>query len=127
MNEPKPEYPREGTVFEQLTTLSIEMTGDPAANPFTAFAQWQEERDAMRIFFDQNEALKILNRRLQLTLTLAEKAIRQVEEDAGMFIKDGTRKSIAQFREQVQKLDTTKTLSQEIHNEQIDRRITEHD
>jgi len=123
----KPEYPRPGTVFEQLMTLSIEMTGDPAANPFTAFAQWDEERQAMRVFFDQNEALKIHNRRLQLVLTLAEKAIGQVEADAGMFIKASTRAKIAQFREQVQKLDTTKTLSQEIHNEHIAENVTYHD
>lgn len=71
-----PQYPyATGTPFEQATRLSVEMTGDPAANPFTAFDQWKREREAMAQFHDQNQALKILNRKLRVILALADKTI----------------------------------------------------
>ena len=111
-----PVYTQSGTVFEQWMKLSIDFTGDPAANVFTAFAQWQEEREAMASMFDENQAYQILNRRLLLALKLAEKAITQTETDAVMFITPKARDEIEKFRGQVKAIENTIKQSEIMNN-----------
>ena len=115
MND-KPIYNQAGTVHEQWIKLAVEFTGDPAANVFTAFAQWQEEREAIKSLFDENQAFQILNRRLLLALKLAEKAISQTETEAGMFITPKARGTIEKFREQVRIIENTIKQSEIMHN-----------
>ncbi len=102
--------------WRELCRLAFDMTGGNTDDPTDAFTQWQEERDAMREMSNENEAMKILQRRFILALQLAEKAINAVEADASMFIKDTTRRTIAQFQEQYAKTQTTITITQEINN-----------
>jgi hypothetical protein len=106
----------EGKTFHQYTMeLAIEMTGDPAANPITAFEQWKHEREALAELYNENEGLKILNRRLLLTLTLAEKAIDHAE-DAVIFISERGRSAIEKFKEQVKAIQNSIAYSKEINH-----------
>lgn len=103
--------------WHKLCRLAFDMTGGNTDNPTNAFSQWQEERQGMREIHDQNEALKISSRRLVITLEIAERAINAMEADAGMFVRDATRKIVAQFREQMRKAKTSITISKEIIDE----------
>jgi hypothetical protein len=104
------------TFFQYIMDLSIDMTGEPDANPITAFAQWTREREAMAELYSENEGLKILNRRLLLTLTLAEKAVARSEKDAMMFITQAGRDTIQKFREQVKQIQNSIAYSKEINH-----------
>jgi hypothetical protein len=80
-----------------------ELTGGAAADLDEALDQWEQEREALSQFADQNQALEIYNRRLRLTLDMAEKSVALLETEAGMFISSKTRDKIQQFREQLDK------------------------
>lgn len=108
------------TFFQYVMDLSVEMTGDEAANPITAFAQWQQEREGMAEIHDENTALKILNRRLLLALTLAEKAVTRSESDAAMFITQPGRDAIQKFREQVAAIRNSIAYSKELNHGKTD-------
>lgn len=98
---PEPLYDGK-TFYQYIMAIAVEMTGDPAANPITAFAQWQNERDAMAELYNENEDLKKRNRTLTVALALAEKAIERAEHDAAMFITQATRDIIQKFRNQIE-------------------------
>jgi len=104
------------TFFEYVMDLSVEMTGEEDANPIIAFEQWQREREAMAELYNVGEGLKILNRRLLLVLTLAEKAISRTEKDAMMFITQPTRDAVQKFREQVKAIQNSIDYSREINH-----------
>lgn len=86
---------------KDITELILEICGESLSIQ-DAFDQWKRERKAMSEFYDENQAYSIITHRLLIALELAEKAIAAAEADAGLFIKDHTRRAIAKFREQIQ-------------------------
>jgi len=90
------------TSYKQKDTQDrlLEITGQ-TSDIDEALDQWVNERQTMSELFDENQAYEILNRRLIMALTLAEKAIQQTEADAQMLLKENTRHTIYKFREQV--------------------------
>jgi hypothetical protein len=53
---------------------------------------------------------------------MAGKIISQVEQDAGLFITQKTRSEIQQFRDQIAKLQATRTIAQEIKETSTERK-----
>lgn len=80
-----------------------------------ALDEWETEHGAMLNLFDENQAYRIRNRKLLLALTLAEKALAAVENDAAMFITPKTRKTIEQFRELDRQIQAVKSGSVELN------------
>lgn len=87
-----------------------------------ALDQWKKERQAMLELFDENETYLTLNFRLRSAVTIAEKAISQAENDAGMFIKETTRHTIYKFRDLVKSLESTILQSQQIKERRNERK-----
>lgn len=87
-----------------------QITGAPGTIE-EALDQWENERKAMKELFDENQAYELINHQIIMAVTLAEKAINQTEEDAGLLIKERTRTTIAKFREYIQKIQNSITLS----------------
>ena len=85
------------TAFQQLEELSLEMTED-TSNPFEAFAQWQQERQAMSELFYENEKLVKLDAKTKLVIAQAIATINKMETEANMFIKPATRAKAEVFR-----------------------------
>jgi len=85
------------TAFQQLEELSLEMT-EETSNPFEAFAQWQQERQAMSELFYENERLVRADKQTKLVIAQAVATINKMELEANMFIKPATRAKIEKFR-----------------------------
>ena len=85
------------TAFQQLEELSLEMT-EETSNPFEAFAQWQQEREAFSDIHYDNERLREKDKRTKLVIAQAIATINRMELDANMFIKPATRAKIETFR-----------------------------
>lgn len=100
----------------------LEITGE-TTDIEEALDQWMNERQTMAELFDENQAYEILNRRLLMAITLAEKAIAQAEADAQMFIKENTRHTIYKFREQVRQLQSTIEHSKELKEIANERKV----
>ena len=103
-------------VNKQLEELCREMTGEPDANPFTAIEQWQRERETLAEFQDENQALSILNRRLILTLGIAQRVLLAMTTEAGLWMSDKTRKLYDDFGNQMKIIERTITQSKEINH-----------
>ena len=88
-----------------------------------ALDQWELERQALAELFDEHQALTIINRRLRLVMTLAEKIINTVETEAQMFITEKTRRKIEQFREQHQKAKNAIVQSRLLIDHALERRV----
>jgi hypothetical protein len=101
---------------------AIEMTGGTAANLSEALDQWDNEREMIGQLHDENQAYTIAFRRFDLAMSMASKVISQVEQDAGLFITEKTRSEIQQFRDQVAKLQTTRTIAHEIKEVSTERK-----
>lgn len=97
----------------QIEALSLLMTG-VSGDPLEAFEQWEREREALAELYDENQAMKIINRRLRLCLILAEQAVKAAETEAGMFITEKTRGKVAAFLRQSGQLAETKAHGQMI-------------
>jgi len=104
-------YKQKGTAFEQLEELSQEMTGMPDANPFTAFEQWQKEREAMGELLSDNQAYE---KRIALLARALETAKRAIEsaETWGLFFTERTRKWIQKFNDEYKKIQESKDANQ---------------
>ena len=96
------------------------LTGGNTSDPLEAFEQWEQEQQALAELFDENQAYNILNRRLWLALDVAFTVLALTEKDAGMFITEKTRKRIAEFRDQYNKLTDNKALSSELNERKSD-------
>ena len=79
-----------------------------------ALDDFEHTKDAVSELYDKNQALEILNRRLNLCLTLAQAAMTALENDAGMFITPKTRAKMNQFFEQLEKAQNAIIQSREI-------------
>lgn len=100
--------------LKRLEDLADEMTGGESSDPLVAFEQWQHERAALAELWDEQQALSLINRRMQVCLDLATSTINAVELDCQMFITDKTRKKIALFREQLGKITQARAQGREI-------------
>jgi len=85
------------------TARALEIAGE-AQTLAEALDQWELERQAMGELFDENQALTISFRQYDLSIDLAERIVTAIEKDAGMFITQGTRDKITQFRKQIEDL-----------------------
>ena len=94
------------------TERAIEISG-AAETLAEALDQWENEREALRELFDENQALAISFRQYDLTITLADKLINALELEAGMFIAQKTRDKIMQFREQVKELEARRAADRQ--------------
>ena len=94
-----------------LEARAMEITGH-TSDLNEALDDFERTKESVTELFDDNQALSILNRKLRLTLDLAFTVIALTEKDAGMFITEKTRKRIAEFRDQFNKLDNAKFQSQ---------------
>jgi hypothetical protein len=101
-------------ITNSITFRLDELTGGNTTDINEALDQWENEREALSQFADENQALEIYTRRLNLTLGLAEKAISLLESEAGMFISQKTRDRMQQFREQLGKTRNAATQSKMI-------------
>ena len=101
---------------------AIEMTGGTAANLSEALDQWDNEREMIGQLHDENQAYTIAFRRFDLAMSMASKVISPVEQDAGLFITEKTRSEIQQFRDQVARLQTTRTIAQEVKETSTERK-----
>ena len=101
---------------------AIELTGGSVDTLAEALDQWENERQALAELFDENQALTISFRIYDTTMKLAEGIINIVEIDAQMFMSQKTRDKIAQFREQVQKLEARREACREIVADATNRR-----
>jgi regulator of replication initiation timing len=81
-----------------------EITGH-TSNIDEALDEFEAVQKAVGELFDENQALRILNRRMVLTLSFASQAMDIVERDAQMFITPKARSWIEKFREQYTKLN----------------------
>lgn len=115
------------TSYKQKDTQDrlLEITGQ-TSDIDEALDQWVNERQTMSELFDENQAYEILNRRLIMALTLAEKAIQQTEADAQMLLKENTRHTIYKFREQVRQLQSTLEHSKELKEIANERKAQAH-
>jgi hypothetical protein len=93
---------------------AIEMTGGTAANLEESLDQWENEREIISQLHDENQAYSIAFRRFDVAMILASKVLDVVEREAGMFITSKIRDKIQQFRKQVEKLQTVRTLAQDV-------------
>lgn len=101
------------TDLERLEALALEMTGE-SSDPFAAFEQWQNERSALAEVWDELQALEIITRRMNVCLDLATSTVNAIELDCQMFITAGTRKKIASYREQLEKITQARALGRHI-------------
>ena len=80
-----------------------------------AIEQWRNERVALAELFDENEAMKIIVRRVRVTLTLANQIVTKFNAtDGGLFIEPKLRRLIEQFTEQHAALEKAVAHSKEL-------------
>lgn len=84
-----------------------------------ALDEFERVKEAIAEFYDENQALEILNRKLRLCLTLAQTTVQAIESDAAMFITDKTRAKLNQFNEQLEKTQNVITLSKAIQEKTL--------
>lgn len=66
---------------------------------------------------DELQALRILNRRLLLTIAFASRAIAATVTDAGLFLTDHSRRLIQDFQTQCHIIENTIAQSKEINHD----------
>ena len=88
-----------------LQTRLLAITGH-TSDLDEALDEFENVKQAVSELFDDNQALRILNRRMLLTLEFATKTVDIIEQDAAMFITPKARNWIEKFREQYKKLNT---------------------
>lgn len=74
------------------------------------------ERRGMAELHDENNALRIYNRRLRLLVDYALRVYDDVEKVAGMFLTETARRLIAESRRQISQADKVILRSKEIVN-----------
>jgi len=79
------------------------------------------EREALLGLYDQNEALKICNRRLRLLADLAKRTFEAVIEVGGLFLPQKVRDTYEKFQTQYRALDVTRADSRELVEEKAKR------
>jgi regulator of replication initiation timing len=81
-----------------------------------ALDEFESTKDAVARLYDENQALSMINRRLDLCLSLAQSSIAAMQNDAGMFVTEKTRAKINQFVEQIEKTQNAITQSRLIRD-----------
>lgn len=75
-----------------------------AADLSEALSIWQAERQGMGELHDENTALRLINRRLRLAISLFTRVLDKI--DGQMFLPPGTQSTINLVRDQLKKVDS---------------------
>ena len=109
------------TTEQDQTARALEIAGE-AETLSEALDQWELERETIADLYDENQALGILHRQLDLALTLAGNIIDQVETEAAMFLTQPTRNKIEQFRSLIKNEEKRRAEVKQLIAEAADRR-----
>jgi uncharacterized membrane-anchored protein YjiN (DUF445 family) len=103
----------------EIDSMILEITGQNMEVQ-DALEQWSKEHQQMLMLFDENQAYRILNRRLLMALTIAEQTTAAIKTEALMFITPKTRSLIEKFETLNWQIKQTK-IDSDMLNQGVER------
>lgn len=82
-----------------------ELTGGDTDELAPALDQWEQEREALAALYDENQALEIYMNRAKILITSYKEIIKQLNNEAGMFVTQRTRDKIKTFWNEVKDME----------------------